>query len=113
MMAMERARAAWTNLAITNLGGFLSNNPDPHYARKIEDINRGLAELGAEALPEPARFITLYFGCEKLAKCIVGIYLGRTANEATDCGLHLQELKDAIGQLKIQVSVPDIELLFK
>jgi hypothetical protein len=91
-------------------------NPDPNlggtYYRKIEDIQLGLAELGAENLPEPARFIALYFGCEKLAKMIAGINLGRNANDATEGKLKIDELRPAIIALGVNFPSADIDELF-
>jgi hypothetical protein len=90
--------------------------PEPElqgsYYRKIEDIGRGLAELRAESLPEPARFIALYFGCEKLAKMMAGIFLGRNANAATEGKLKIDELRAAIVELRISFPPSDIDELF-
>jgi hypothetical protein len=82
------------------------------YYRKIEDIGRGLSELDAEHLPEPARFIALYFGCEKLAKMTAGIFLGRNANDATEGKLKIDELRAAIVGLRINFAPFDIDELF-
>jgi hypothetical protein len=94
----------WTFYPDPNLGGT--------YYRKIEDIQRGLSELGADQLSEPARFVALYFGCEKLAKMIVGIHLCRNANDATEGNLKIDELRAAVKALDISVMRSDIDDLF-
>lgn len=52
------------------------------YYRKLEDITRALAKFEVTALPpnSPAQFVAYYFGAEKLAKAIAGIF-GRVAAE--------------------------------
>src|SRR3954452_13703825 len=82
------------------------------YYRKIEDIQVGLDELGADNLPEPVRFLAFYFGCEKLAKMMAGIHLSRNANYATKGFLEIDELRDAISALSINFATGDIEELF-
>jgi hypothetical protein len=82
------------------------------YYRKIEDIQRGLDELGVEKLPEPTRFVALFFGCEKLAKMMAGIHLNRNANVATKGRLEIDELRAAVAALNINFHPADIDELF-
>ena len=91
-------------------------DPDPKrkgtYYRKIDDIQRGLNELSADSLPEPARFIALYFGCEKLAKLVIGIDLRRSATDDGDGKLHLNQLRAAISATSLPFAPDQIDRLF-
>jgi hypothetical protein len=83
------------------------------YLRKIDDISKGLEALRAENLPEPVRFMTLYFGCEKLAKMMIGINLRRSATDPGDRKLHILELYTAVEDLKIAFTAQQVERLFR
>jgi len=95
-----------------------SFKPDPgrkgSYYRRIEDIQRALDELQAAQLPDAPKFLTYFFGCEKLAQGIVGIHLGRaaTAQYRPSVRLGLAEIKAAAAALKLAVNPPDLDDLF-
>jgi hypothetical protein len=59
------------------------------YTRRIEDIRKGLDKAGSAYLPPAGLFLFLYYGCEKLAKGIVGIASEWSADDAYDQDLVL------------------------
>jgi len=96
-----------------------SFEPDPDlkgsYYRRLEDIPRALAKFEVTALPanSPAQFVAYYFGAEKLAKAIVGIYSSRSAEAAFDVGVRLPETKDAARDMKLSISAAELDALLE
>jgi hypothetical protein len=95
-----------------------SLKPDPcakgSYYRRIEDIGRALKKLGVEQLPDGIKFLALYFGCEKLARGIVGI---PHQYRVTDAYHHhhylcLAEVDEAAIVLSLSISSDDLCCLF-
>jgi hypothetical protein len=78
------------------------------YYRRLEDIEKGLREIDKSKLPSGGRFMFLYYGCEKLAKGIVGIHAQWEAEEAYNQSLELAGLKAAASAMKL--GIPDAEL---
>jgi hypothetical protein len=62
-----------------------SLKPDPDlkgtYYRRIGDIECAFKKMNADGLPTAAKFLVLYFGCEKLAQGIVGVAEGLPPEE--------------------------------
>src|SRR3981189_330116 len=91
-----------------------SLRPDPNaggsYYRRIEDINRALAALGVQHLPDVVKFLGYYFGCEKLARGIVGIHLRHPARHAYDPRqyLCLTKIEHASSELALSISTDDL-----
>jgi hypothetical protein len=95
-----------------------SLKPDPNrkgsYYRRIEDIGRALKRLDAEQLPPAVRFLVCYFGCEKLARGIVGIHKRWSANKAYghDTKLRLDDTKSAAAALNLSIPIDDLNYVF-
>lgn len=95
-----------------------SLNPDPlrkgSYYRRIEDVARGLNSLQGEDLPAPMRFFVDYFGCEKIARGLIGIHARWPVTKAYHHKrpLKLVEIQAAAAALALPVSVSDIQWLF-
>lgn len=95
-----------------------SLKPDPNrkgsYYRRIEDVKRALDSLGADYLSDALQFLAYYFGCEKLARGIVGIHLQWPAMKAYHhrTSLRLDEIKAAAAALGLLVAQDDLEWLF-
>ncbi|MGY4252936.1 hypothetical protein ACVI1L_000004 [Bradyrhizobium sp. USDA 4516] len=96
-----------------------SFEPDPalkgSYYRRLEDIPRALAKFEVTALPanSPAQFIAYYFGVEKLAKAVVGIFGSVPADEAFDfVAVNPGKMKLAARSMGLQISDADIDTLF-
>ena len=95
-----------------------SLKPDPlrkgSYYRRIEDVERGLQKLATKTLSPTMRFFVYYFGCEKLARGLVGIHLRWPASKAYHHrqSLNLADIKAAAAAIAIGVSQQDVEWLF-
>jgi hypothetical protein len=93
-----------------------SLKPDPKrkgsYYRRIEDIQRALDRLAVDAFPLPARFMALYFACDKLAHGVVGIYEGAAAQAAYKKSLDLSKLKQAAHLIGLPIIDDELEDLF-
>jgi hypothetical protein len=63
-------------------------------------------------LPSGGRFLFLYYGCEKLAKGIVGIAAEWEPEEAYEQKLVLTTLKSAVRTMKLPVSETELDTLF-
>jgi hypothetical protein len=83
------------------------------YYRRIEDIEKGLAKISKYKLPEGGQFLFLYYGCEKLAKCIVGISEEWDAEEAANRSLILPDLKAAASGMKLPVTDRELDALLE
>src|ERR1700710_1797317 len=92
--------------------------PDPNekgsYRRRIEDIDRALTILEIDRLPEPSKFVTYFFGCEKLAHGMVGIESGLPAHQAylPSSKIRLTALKSAASTLGVTFPVDEFQYLF-
>lgn len=82
------------------------------YYRRIRDIEAGLIAIGKYDLPEGGQFLFLYYGCEKLAKCIVGIAEEWDAEEAANQSLILDDLKVKVKRLQLPVTDHALDVLF-
>ena len=82
------------------------------YFRRIADIPVALERLGARALPPVPRYLALYFGCEKLAKAVVGIEQRAHANNAYEAKMKLAAVKSAVAALSLPANVAQLEWLF-
>jgi hypothetical protein len=95
-----------------------SLKPDPTrkgcYYRRIEDIDRALNRLDIERLPPAMQFLGYYFGCEKLARGIVGIHLRWPATKAYAHGtrMRLKEIETASKALSLTVGMDDLVCTF-
>lgn len=95
-----------------------SLKPDParkgSYYRRIEDVTRALEKLQTDTLSEPVQFLVYYFGCEKIARGMVGIHSRSPARTAYDhkTRLRLEDVKSAAVALGLSVSQEDIDWLF-
>ena len=95
-----------------------SLKPDPgrkgSYYRRFEDISRALIALGVDRLPATIQFVTYYFGCEKLARGIVGVHLRLPAHQAYHHRrpLRLTEIEKAAADISLSFSGPDLQALF-
>jgi hypothetical protein len=83
------------------------------YFRRLEDIERGLKEIDASKLPPGGRFLFLYYGCEKLAKGIIGINAEWEAEDAYKQQLRLDCLKSAATTMKLPMPETELDALFK
>lgn len=95
-----------------------SLKPDPRrkgsYYRRLEDVDRGLQNLRSGGLSAPVRFFVDYFGCEKIARGLIGIHAQLPASKAYHHGktLCLAEIQDAAAALALPVSSDDLQWLF-
>jgi hypothetical protein len=95
-----------------------SLKPDPSrkgsYYRRIADVARGLDSLQVKGLPETMRFFAYYFGCEKIARGLLGIHgrLPATTAYSHKHGLKLNDIKVAVAALGLNVSTQDLDWLF-
>jgi hypothetical protein len=95
-----------------------SLKPDPlrkgSYYRRIEDVARGLLSLQSDGLPAPVRFFVDYFGCEKIARGLIGIHGLLPATKAYHHrkSFKLVEVQAAAAALGLPVSVDDLQWLF-
>jgi hypothetical protein len=80
------------------------------YFRRIEDIQRGLEKISA--LPPGGKFLFLYYGCEKLAKGIVGINAEWEADDAYIQKLDLNDLKTAASAMQLPVTHTELDVIF-
>jgi hypothetical protein len=83
------------------------------YFRRLEDIETGLREVDKSKLSPGGRFLFLYYGCEKLAKGIIGIHGQWPADDAYDRQLDLVELKIAANAMKLRIPESLLTTLFK
>ena len=95
-----------------------SLKPDPlrkgSYHRRLEDVARVLQSLQGGGLPSPMRFFVDYFGCEKIARGLVGIHARLPATKAYHHkkSLSLTEIQAAAVALTLPVSASDLHWLF-
>jgi hypothetical protein len=95
-----------------------SLKPDPlrkgSYYRRIADVAHGLESLEVKRLSETMRFFAYYFGCEKVARGILGIHARLPATTAYHHNqrLKLSGLKAAAAALRLNVSEQDLDWLF-
>lgn len=95
-----------------------SLNPDPNlkgsYRRRIEDIDRALKAFGIDQLPEPAKAVAYFFGCEKLALGIVGIDKRVPVDHAYGpfVKLKLHDLKQAAPRVGVTFPVDELQYIF-
>ena len=95
-----------------------SLKPDPRrkgsYYRRIEDIARALESLQSDKLSETILFLVLYFGCEKIARGLVGIHARLPATEAYGRGrrIQLKDIKASAAGLGLSVLEEDLDWLF-
>jgi hypothetical protein len=85
------------------------------YRRRLDDIAEALTKFQTEKLPpnSAAQFVAYYFGCEKLAKGIVGINRGRSANRAYNEEMDPAAIEKAAGDLQLKISTAELQLLFR
>jgi hypothetical protein len=95
-----------------------SLKPDPNlkgsYYRRIEDIERAFKKMEAHELPTAARFLVLYFGCEKLAQGIVGVANSVPPDDVFGRGKSPDpnKIKSALTALGLTFPTQDIDHLF-
>jgi len=95
-----------------------SLKPDPRqkgsYYRRIEDVARALESLQTDKLSETTLFLVYYFGCEKIARGIVGIHGKLPATKAYhhNTRLRLEDIKAAAVALSLSVSQEELDWLF-
>jgi hypothetical protein len=86
------------------------------YYRRIKDIPRALArkELAFDTLSPVARFLCLFFGCEKLALGIVGLDEKFAAEDAYGKGrfVVLEEVKRSAAALGMSITGDELDSLF-
>ena len=92
--------------------------PDPlrkgSYYRRLEDVARGLQSLHGNGLPAPMRFFVDYFGCEKIARGLIGIHARLPATKAYHHrkSFSLVEIQTAAAAPALPVSAGDLHWLF-
>jgi hypothetical protein len=95
-----------------------SLKPDPlrkgSYYRRLEDVPRALESLESNGLSPAMRFFIHYFGCEKIARGIVGIHARLPAKDAYHHkkALKLELVKAAAGSLGLSIPHQDLDWLF-
>jgi len=95
-----------------------SLKPDPNrkgsYYRRIEDIGRALNKLDIDRLSPVMQFLAYYFGCEKLARGVVGIHLRWSATKAYAHGtrIRLKEIEAASRALSLTIGMDDLACTF-
>jgi hypothetical protein len=84
------------------------------YYRRIEDIGRALKKLDIDRLPPAMQFLAYYFGCEKLARGVVGIHLHWPATKTYAHGtrIRLQEIETASKALSLTIGADDLVWTF-
>lgn len=86
------------------------------YHRKLGDIRLATGKFSTAKLPDgsAARFLGYYFGCEKLAKGILGIARLRSADIAFDhkTPLDMDQLKAAVKEVGVRISDDDLAKIF-
>src|SRR5882757_9889914 len=98
----------------TELDWTFSVNPRTKgtYSRRLTDIRLATGKFSTAKLPNdsPARFLGYYFGCEKLAKAMLGIARLWPAEKAFyhKTPLDLEQLRAAIK--KLGIAFADLEL---
>lgn len=95
-----------------------SLKPDPlrkgTYYRRIEDVARALGNLQDGGIPAPMRFFVDYFGCEKIARGLIGINKRWPATKAYHHNtiLSLCDIQSAASALALPISAGDLVWLF-
>lgn len=95
-----------------------SLKPDPNrkgsYYRRIEDVARALDSLETGKVSATLRFFVYYFGCEKIARALVGIHTQRPATEVYHHrhSLKLGDIKAAATKIGVPVSSQDLDWIF-
>ena len=84
------------------------------YRRRLADIAKALTKFEIEKLPanSAAQFVAHYFGCEKLAKGIVGIVRQISAGTAYNEDIDPAKIEEAADKLKLTISKKELALLF-
>ena len=86
------------------------------YSRRLSDVRLATGKFATAKLPNDsaARFLGYYFGCEKLAKAILGIARLWPAEKAFHHKtlLDLEQLKTAVKKLRIAISDEDLTKIF-
>jgi hypothetical protein len=85
------------------------------YRRRIEDIECAFKKMDADGLPTAARFLVLYFGCEKLAQGIVGVAEGLPTEKVYGRGKtpNPGRVKSAMTKLGLTFPPGDLANLFE
>ncbi len=95
-----------------------SLKPDPlrkgSYYRRIEDVALALESLQSDKLSETMLFLVTYFGCEKIARGLVGIHARLPATKAYGhrTPIQLKTIKAAAAGLGLSVLEQDLDWLF-
>ena len=95
-----------------------SLKPDPlrkgSYYRRIEDVARALQRLETNSLTATMRFFVYYFGCEKIARGLVGIHGRWPAAKAYHHkrNLKLSDVKTSAAALGLRIPQQDLDWLF-
>jgi hypothetical protein len=116
-LKIEKIRSANMDKS-TELDWTFSANPRTKgtYSRRLSDIRLATGKFSTAKLPadSPARFLGYYFGCEKLAKAILGVARLWPAERAFDhkTPLDLEQLKTAAKKLGIAFADPDLTKIF-
>jgi hypothetical protein len=84
------------------------------YHRRLADISKALTCFETEKLPpnSAAQFVGYYFGCEKLAKGIVGIDQTVAAGSAYKKDINAAKIASAAAKLKLAISGSELASLF-
>lgn len=84
------------------------------YYRRLEDIERVLQSPSISGLSAEIRFFPLYFGCEKVARALLGIHAVRPAAAAFKPGasIKLTAVKAVAAGLGLPVAPADLDWLF-
>ncbi len=84
------------------------------YYRRIEDIGRALETLDADRLSPALQFLTYYFGCEKLARGLVGIHARWPALKAYahSTKIPLLDIQTASSALSLTVRQTELAWIF-
>jgi len=116
-LKIEKIRSADMDKSI-ELDWTFSANPRTKgtYCRRLGDIRLATGKFATAKLPSdsPARFLGYYFGCEKLAKAVLGIARLWPAEKAFyhKTPLDLEQLRTAIKKLGIAFADPDLTKIF-
>lgn len=95
-----------------------SLKPDPNrkgsYYRRIEDVARALDSLESGKASAAMRFLVYYFGCEKIARGLIGIHGQWPASKAYHHrqSLKLGDIKAAAAAIGLQVPQQDLDWIF-
>jgi hypothetical protein len=82
------------------------------YYRRLDDIAKGLRKIDQLEMPPAGKFLFLYYGCEKLAKGIVGIHFQWEAEAASWRILDPRQLRTAAAAMNLAITDAELNLLF-